>query len=112
MALLESDQIIFHNEQSIVTGYARLWYSILIIPKTFYYWKRADAYIGPLLFEDITHLALRDPLTRLRLTTMPVISPDSNLEMASSSDLSMQLLILWQTRRFRSMERPSSWTWR
>ena len=40
------------------------------------------------------------------------MSPASNLEMQSSRDSCRALLILWQSRRFRSIERPSSWTWR
>ncbi len=43
---------------------------------------------------------------------MPVMSPASNLAMAKSSDFCRLLFILWQMRRLRSMDRPSSWTWR
>ena len=43
---------------------------------------------------------------------MPVISPASNRDIARSSDFWRLLLILWQIKRFRSIERPSSWTCR
>ena len=45
-------------------------------------------------------------------TTMPVMSPASNLAMARSRLFWRLLLILWQTRRLRSIDRPRSWTWR
>ena len=43
-------------------------------------------------------------------TTIPVISPASNLEMASSRDFCMLLLIRWQINLFKSMLLPSNCT--
>ena len=39
-----------------------------------------------------------------------MISPPSNLAMANSRDFCILLLILWQIKRLRSIERPKSWT--
>ena len=51
-------------------------------------------------------------LTRASSSTTPVTSLASNLAIARSSDLWRLWLMRWQTRRFRSMDRPSSCTCR
>lgn len=46
------------------------------------------------------------------LTTVPVISPASNLLMAKSNDLSISTLIRCVISLFRSMDLPNNWTCR